>query len=181
MFCDRSFQKDSSVGNTYLPSAKTNFPGLVFSAGWSQCLWLPDNALRQGELLLSPYRDLLVLPVPETACITGPVCFSPPEDSTHERAGSNLRYFEKLLEKEREEEEKEKPINKTVMTTEPVAQSGAYERPLDYLPERDIYEALCRGEGVKMVRERQEFLAPLPLCKGDQAPLRLGGVKCCLL
>lgn len=26
-----------------------------------------------------------------------------------------------------------------------------YERPKDYLPERDIYEALCRGEGVKMV------------------------------
>lgn len=38
-----------------------------------------------------------------------------------------------------------------------MVQSGAYERPLDYLPERDIYEALCRGEGVKMVRERQGF------------------------
>lgn len=48
-------------------------------------------------------------------------------------------------------------MNKTVTTTEPVVQSGAYERPLDYLPERDIYEALCRGEGVKMVRERQGF------------------------
>lgn len=82
--------------------------------------------------------------------------FSLNEDSTHERAGSNLRYFEKLLEKEREEEEKEKSINKTMTTTEPVVQGGAYERPLDYLPERDIYEALCRGEGVKMVRERQE-------------------------
>lgn len=78
--------------------------------------------------------------------------FCPNEDSTHERAGSNLRYFEKLLEKERE-----KSPNKTVATTEPVVQSGAYERPLDYLPERDIYEALCRGEGVKMVRERQSF------------------------
>ncbi|RMB96799.1 hypothetical protein DUI87_26866 [Hirundo rustica rustica] len=66
-------------------------------------------------------------------------------DSTHERAGSNLRYFEKLLEKEREEKkEKENSVNKTVTTTEAVVQSGAYERPLDYLPERDIYEALCR-------------------------------------
>ncbi|XP_075571160.1 prolyl 4-hydroxylase subunit alpha-2 isoform X4 [Pelecanus crispus] len=72
-------------------------------------------------------------------------------DSTHERAGSNLRYFEKLLEKEREEKEKEKSANKTMTTTEPVVQSNAYERPLDYLPERDIYEALCRGEGVKML------------------------------
>ncbi|POI32272.1 hypothetical protein CIB84_003976, partial [Bambusicola thoracicus] len=74
-------------------------------------------------------------------------------DSTHERAGSNLRYFEKLLEKERE-----KSSNKTVATTEPVVQSGAYERPLDYLPERDIYEALCRGEGVKMTPRRQKRL-----------------------
>ncbi|NXI70483.1 P4HA2 hydroxylase, partial [Anseranas semipalmata] len=75
-------------------------------------------------------------------------------DSTHERAGSNLRYFEKLLEKEREE----KSLNKTMATTEPVVQSGAYERPLDYLPERDIYEALCRGEGVKMTPRRQKRL-----------------------
>uniref|UniRef100_A0A8C8A692 procollagen-proline 4-dioxygenase n=1 Tax=Otus sunia TaxID=257818 RepID=A0A8C8A692_9STRI len=79
-------------------------------------------------------------------------------DSAHERAGSNLRYFEKLLEKEREEEEKEKSVNKTNTTTEPVVQSGAYERPLDYLPERDIYEALCRGEGVKMTPRRQKRL-----------------------
>ncbi|KAF1643966.1 Prolyl 4-hydroxylase subunit alpha-2, partial [Eudyptes chrysocome] len=79
-------------------------------------------------------------------------------DSTHERAGSNLRYFEKLLEKEREEKVKEKSINKTMTTTEPVVQSGAYERPLDYLPERDIYEALCRGEGVKMTPRRQKRL-----------------------
>ncbi|KAM7042393.1 prolyl 4-hydroxylase subunit alpha-2 isoform 5-T8 [Acridotheres tristis] len=79
-------------------------------------------------------------------------------DSTHERAGSNLRYFEKLLEKEREEKEREKSVNKTVTTTETVVQSGAYERPLDYLPERDIYEALCRGEGVKMTPRRQKRL-----------------------
>ncbi|XP_014747067.1 PREDICTED: prolyl 4-hydroxylase subunit alpha-2 isoform X4 [Sturnus vulgaris] len=78
-------------------------------------------------------------------------------DSTHERAGSNLRYFEKLMEKEREEKEK-KSVNKTVTTTETVVQSGAYERPLDYLPERDIYEALCRGEGVKMTPRRQKRL-----------------------
>ncbi|NWY01877.1 P4HA2 hydroxylase, partial [Nothoprocta ornata] len=75
-------------------------------------------------------------------------------DSTHERAGSNLHYFEKLLEKEREE----KSLNKTTAPTEPVAQGGVYERPLDYLPERDIYEALCRGEGVKMTPRRQKRL-----------------------
>lgn len=43
------------------------------------------------------------------------------------------------------DQEKKDPTGKT--STEPVT----YERPKDYLPERDAYEALCRGEGVKMV------------------------------
>lgn len=33
-----------------------------------------------------------------------------------------------------------------------VTQGGIYERPVDYLPERDVYESLCRGEGIKLVR-----------------------------
>lgn len=143
-----------------------NFPVVIFSADWSQCFCFPDNALGRKELLLSWYRDLFLLTASEFAKIT--VCFSPNEDGTHERAGSNLRYFEKLLEKEREEKEKEKSVNKTLTTTEAMMQSGAYERPLDYLPERDIYEALCRGEGVKMVRDKN-FLTMLPLHKGGQA------------
>ncbi|XP_019361872.1 PREDICTED: prolyl 4-hydroxylase subunit alpha-2 isoform X2 [Gavialis gangeticus] len=75
-------------------------------------------------------------------------------DSTHERAGSNLRYFEKLLAKER----METLLNKTSTRTEPVMQGGVYERPSDYLPEREIYEGLCRGEGVKMTPRRQKRL-----------------------
>ncbi|XP_019390592.1 PREDICTED: prolyl 4-hydroxylase subunit alpha-2 isoform X2 [Crocodylus porosus] len=75
-------------------------------------------------------------------------------DSTHERAGSNLRYFEKLLAKER----METLLNKTSARTEPVMQGGVYERPSDYLPEREIYEGLCRGEGVKMTPRRQKRL-----------------------
>lgn len=34
---------------------------------------------------------------------------------------------------------------------EPI-QLGTYNRPKDHLPERESYEALCRGEGLKMVR-----------------------------
>ncbi|EMP41594.1 Prolyl 4-hydroxylase subunit alpha-2 [Chelonia mydas] len=75
-------------------------------------------------------------------------------DSAHERAGSNLRYFEKLLEKERVA----KLLNKTSTITESATQGGLYERPADYLPERDTYEALCRGEGVKMTPRRQKRL-----------------------
>lgn len=67
-----------------------------------------------------------------------------PADPGHQRAGGNLRYFERLLSKElrdvAQESADERPI-----------QLDTYERPKDYLPEREIYEALCRGEGVKMV------------------------------
>lgn len=67
-------------------------------------------------------------------------------DPSHERAGGNLRYFERLL-----EEEREKPLfNQTEAGL--AAQENLYERPVDYLPERDVYESLCRGEGIKLVR-----------------------------
>ncbi|VFV26361.1 prolyl 4-hydroxylase subunit [Lynx pardinus] len=68
-------------------------------------------------------------------------------DPSHERAGGNLRYFEQLL-----EEEREKMLsNQTEAGL--ATQESIYERPVDYLPERDIYESLCRGEGVKLVRK----------------------------
>ncbi|XP_022444457.1 prolyl 4-hydroxylase subunit alpha-2 isoform X7 [Delphinapterus leucas] len=66
-------------------------------------------------------------------------------DPSHERAGGNLRYFERLLEEEREK----MLLNHTEAELAP--QEGIYERPVDYLPERDIYESLCRGEGVKLL------------------------------
>ncbi|MEE6479387.1 hypothetical protein FKM82_012236 [Ascaphus truei] len=94
-------------------------------------------------------------------------------DSRHERAGSNLRYFEKMLEKEMAEQD----LNKTSVTESPTTQSGIYARPLDYLPERDTYEALCRGEGEKMTPRRQKRL----FCRyhdGNKSPyLLLGPVK----
>lgn len=67
-------------------------------------------------------------------------------DPSHDRAGGNLRYFEQLLEEER---------GKTASNQTEAGQAprdGVYERPADYLPERDVYESLCRGEGVKLVR-----------------------------
>ncbi|KAJ8408773.1 hypothetical protein AAFF_G00245910 [Aldrovandia affinis] len=75
-------------------------------------------------------------------------------DPSHQRAGGNLRYFEKLLAKEMREQEK--------TTSDPVSERpielGTYERPVDYLPERETYEALCRGEGVQMTTERRSRL-----------------------
>ncbi|XP_044136718.1 prolyl 4-hydroxylase subunit alpha-2 isoform X1 [Bufo gargarizans] len=94
-------------------------------------------------------------------------------DSSHDRAGTNLRYFERLLEKQRAEGK----INKTADKEPSTTSSGIYTRPLDYLPERDTYEALCRGEGVKMTPRRQKRL----FCRyhdGNGNPLLiLGPVK----
>lgn len=70
-----------------------------------------------------------------------------PTDSSHERAGGNLRYYEKLLHKQLIEMNQEsEPASE-----EPI-QLGTYSRPKDHLPEREVYEALCRGEGLKMVK-----------------------------
>ncbi len=84
-------------------------------------------------------------------CISRPLGIAYPvhalADPSHQRAGGNLHYFEQLLSKElrdrgqsQQEPADERPI-----------QLDTYERPKDYLPEREVYEALCRGEGVKMV------------------------------
>ncbi|XP_068133547.1 prolyl 4-hydroxylase subunit alpha-2 isoform X1 [Hyperolius riggenbachi] len=94
-------------------------------------------------------------------------------DSSHERAGTNLQYFEKILEKQRTEEK----VNKTSDSKPQKSISGIYARPLDYLPERETYEALCRGEGVRMTPRRQKRL----FCRyhnGNKDPtLILGPVK----
>lgn len=73
--------------------------------------------------------------------------FFPFVDPSHERAGGNLHYFERLLE---EEEEKKCWRITQKLSCSP---SKAYTRGLwTTLPERDVYESLCRGEGVKLVR-----------------------------
>ncbi|XP_073476777.1 prolyl 4-hydroxylase subunit alpha-2 isoform X1 [Aquarana catesbeiana] len=87
-------------------------------------------------------------------------------DPNHDRAGTNLRYFEKMLEKERSEEK----VNKTLDTEPENSRPDVYTRPQDYLPERETYEALCRGEGVRMTPKRQKRL----FCRyhdGDRNPL----------
>ncbi|KAM9450932.1 prolyl 4-hydroxylase subunit alpha-2 isoform 1-T1 [Clarias gariepinus] len=75
-------------------------------------------------------------------------------DPSHDRAQSNLRYFEQLFSKELKEMDQEKKDPTGETSTEPVT----YERPKDYLPERDAYEALCRGEGVKMTEQKKSKL-----------------------
>nr|XP_023011295.2 prolyl 4-hydroxylase subunit alpha-2 isoform X4 [Maylandia zebra] len=74
-------------------------------------------------------------------------------DPSHQRAGGNLRYFEQLLMKQlREMNQDYQPPSE-----EPI-QLGTYSRPKDHLPERESYEALCRGEGIQMTEARRSRL-----------------------
>ncbi|XP_037836803.1 prolyl 4-hydroxylase subunit alpha-1 isoform X2 [Kryptolebias marmoratus] len=71
-------------------------------------------------------------------------------DPTHQRANGNLKYFEYQLskqkkEEDRQEEEKEEQRRRRRET------GGRHD---DYLPERNKYERLCRGEGVQMTPRR---------------------------
>uniref|UniRef100_A0A3Q2QSM5 procollagen-proline 4-dioxygenase n=1 Tax=Fundulus heteroclitus TaxID=8078 RepID=A0A3Q2QSM5_FUNHE len=74
-------------------------------------------------------------------------------DPNHERAGGNLRYFERLLYRQ---------LNEINQASEPASeepiQLGTYTRPKDHLPEREAYEALCRGEGLQMTEARRSRL-----------------------
>uniref|UniRef100_A0A3B3ZLZ1 procollagen-proline 4-dioxygenase n=1 Tax=Periophthalmus magnuspinnatus TaxID=409849 RepID=A0A3B3ZLZ1_9GOBI len=70
-----------------------------------------------------------------------------------ERAGGNLRYFEVLLSKQMNEQREA-----LEQATEEPIQLGTYTRPKDHLPEREAYEALCRGEGVQMNEARRSRL-----------------------
>ncbi|XP_060942029.1 prolyl 4-hydroxylase subunit alpha-2-like isoform X1 [Limanda limanda] len=74
-------------------------------------------------------------------------------DANHQRAGGNLRYFERLLAKQMSE------LNQDYQpaSEEPI-QLGTYTRPKDHLPEREIYEALCRGEGLQMNEAKRSRL-----------------------
>ncbi|XP_037604168.1 prolyl 4-hydroxylase subunit alpha-2 isoform X4 [Sebastes umbrosus] len=74
-------------------------------------------------------------------------------EPSHQRAGGNLRYYERLLTKQLEE------LNQDYQpaSEEPI-QLGTYRRPKDHLPERETYEALCRGEGLQMNEARRSRL-----------------------
>nr|XP_020515530.2 prolyl 4-hydroxylase subunit alpha-1-like isoform X1 [Labrus bergylta] len=70
-------------------------------------------------------------------------------DPTHQRANGNLKYFEDVLGKRMKVKERRRGK----------AEGGRREgRPVDHLLERDKYEELCRGEGLKMTPRRQSRL-----------------------
>lgn len=71
-------------------------------------------------------------------------------DPEHQRGNGNLKYFEYIMAKE-----ENKSSTSDSEAVEPRTKKG---RPKDHLPERQKYEMLCRGEGVKMTPRRQKKL-----------------------
>ncbi|XP_036192950.1 prolyl 4-hydroxylase subunit alpha-1 isoform X2 [Myotis myotis] len=74
-------------------------------------------------------------------------------DPEHQRANGNLKYFEYIMAKEKDANKSasdDQSDQKTTLKKKGVA--------ADYLPERQKYEMLCRGEGIKMTPRRQKKL-----------------------
>nr|KAF6322658.1 prolyl 4-hydroxylase subunit alpha 1 [Pipistrellus kuhlii] len=74
-------------------------------------------------------------------------------DPEHQRANGNLKYFEYIM-------AKDKDANKST-SDDPSDQKTTLKKKgaaVDYLPERQKYEMLCRGEGIKMTPRRQKKL-----------------------
>ncbi|XP_040480166.1 prolyl 4-hydroxylase subunit alpha-1 isoform X3 [Ursus maritimus] len=75
------------------------------------------------------------------------------EDPEHQRANGNLKYFEYIMAKEKDVNKSASDDQSDQKTT--LKKKGA---AVDYLPERQKYEMLCRGEGIKMTPRRQKKL-----------------------
>uniref|UniRef100_A0A2I3GHQ3 Prolyl 4-hydroxylase subunit alpha-1 n=1 Tax=Nomascus leucogenys TaxID=61853 RepID=A0A2I3GHQ3_NOMLE len=71
----------------------------------------------------------------------------------HQRANGNLKYFEYIM-------AKEKDVNKSASDDQSDQKTTPKKKgvAVDYLPERQKYEMLCRGEGIKMTPRRQKKL-----------------------
>ncbi|XP_075993312.1 prolyl 4-hydroxylase subunit alpha-1b isoform X1 [Genypterus blacodes] len=76
-------------------------------------------------------------------------------DSEHQRATGNLKYFEFQLEKQRKADAESGKVRGKRETgqTKPKKKSNNQQ-----LPERKMYEMLCRGQGLKMTPRRQSRL-----------------------
>uniref|UniRef100_A0A4W3JH91 procollagen-proline 4-dioxygenase n=1 Tax=Callorhinchus milii TaxID=7868 RepID=A0A4W3JH91_CALMI len=75
-------------------------------------------------------------------------------DPTHERAKTNLQYFESVLLEESQKRDK----NHQEPEGEVASEDRVSIQPANYVFERDAYQALCRGEGIKMTIRRQKRL-----------------------
>ncbi|XP_059496388.1 prolyl 4-hydroxylase subunit alpha-1-like isoform X3 [Stegostoma tigrinum] len=77
-------------------------------------------------------------------------------DPEHQRANGNLRYFEYMMADQKKE--KSNTAQNTEGNKSGTVSQPKRERIKDYLPERQKYEMLCRGEGIKLTPRRQKRL-----------------------
>ncbi|XP_071987070.1 prolyl 4-hydroxylase subunit alpha-1 isoform X3 [Engystomops pustulosus] len=83
-------------------------------------------------------------------------------DPEHQRGNGNLKYFEYIRAKEEN--------TSSSSDSEAVVSKTKKGRPKGHLPERQKYEKLCRGEGIKMTPRRQKKL----FCRyydGNRSPI----------
>uniref|UniRef100_A0A4W3GPX9 Prolyl 4-hydroxylase subunit alpha-1 n=1 Tax=Callorhinchus milii TaxID=7868 RepID=A0A4W3GPX9_CALMI len=74
-------------------------------------------------------------------------------DPEHQRANGNLKYFEYIIaQQNRDNEGLMQSTNKSITT------NVKKERINNVAPEREKYEMLCRGEGIKLTPKRQKKL-----------------------
>uniref|UniRef100_A0A3Q0RGH4 Prolyl 4-hydroxylase subunit alpha-1 n=1 Tax=Amphilophus citrinellus TaxID=61819 RepID=A0A3Q0RGH4_AMPCI len=83
-------------------------------------------------------------------------------DPEHPRGKSNLKYFEFQLEKQKkaaeEEAPKQKEREKRETTDKKKKKKKKAKKAFSLIPEREKYEMLCRGEGIKLTPRRQSRL-----------------------
>ncbi|XP_031434616.1 prolyl 4-hydroxylase subunit alpha-1b [Clupea harengus] len=97
-------------------------------------------------------------------------------DPVHQRANGNLKYFEFQLEKQTKQEAAKNLVTSQKMngTEKREPQKTRFRDPL---PERKVYEMLCRGEGIKMTPRRQSRLFCRYYDNGHNPQYLLGPVK----
>ncbi|CAL8254875.1 unnamed protein product [Lota lota] len=80
-------------------------------------------------------------------------------DSEHQRARGNLKYFEFQLLKQRSDEEEAAQKHRDEGTVEFKKEEKPNKKGFkEPIPERKMYEKLCRGEGIRMTPRRQSRL-----------------------
>lgn len=88
-------------------------------------------------------------------CLCWSLIYADPE---HQRAKGNLKYFEFQLEKQKKAEQDEPPkeTKREERDTSEKKKTKKKKESFQLIPERKKYEMLCRGEGIKMVRHRED-------------------------
>ncbi|KAG5855382.1 hypothetical protein ANANG_G00048490 [Anguilla anguilla] len=76
-------------------------------------------------------------------------------DPEHQRAKGNLKYFEYQLAKQRKAEAERGTNQNDSLQREKRDSDGKKDRTASKIPERQKYEKLCRGEGLKLTPRRQ--------------------------